>query len=598
MVQTARPPRPNRIDSKQTVLDLRSRYELLRSQMDNERSSFMSHWKDLGDWILPRRTRFFVQDANKGDRRNHRIIDNTATVAADVLASGLMSGVTSPARRWFKLTTPDPDLAESSAVKDWLHIVTERMSMVFDHSNLYQVLPEVYGDMGTFGTGAMLVEEDFDEVVRFYSLPIGSYYMGNDHRGKVGLFLRIFEMTVRQIVTRFGMDAGGEIDWTNISERVKSLWENHLEETWVEVVQVIEPNSEYNPRKKLSKYKKYRSVYYERGVIPSATGLNYTTAVDDKLLSDKGYDFFPVLCPRWKVTGEDVYGTMCPGMSSLGDVRQLQLGERRSSQAIDKMVSPPMQGPPSLKNQAVSILPGGMTYVDTPQGSPGFKPTFETNPRTAELEAKQAQIRKRIDKSYYVDLFLMLANDEREQPPTATEISERKEEKLLALGPVLTRLNQDMLNPLIDLTFYFMQRQGWIPQPPDELAGMPLRVEYTSILAAAQKALGLAGMDRFIGVLEQVAPLAPEVMDKINLDEFFQTYGDGVGLAPRIIRSDDEVQGIRQQKAQAAQAQQKLMAAESASKSAKNLATAPTDGKNALTDLINQGNAGNAVPTQ
>jgi hypothetical protein len=76
----------------------RNLYEILRAQMESERSSFISHWRDLSDFILSRRARFFVSDVNKGDRRNLKIIDNTCTLASRTLRSGMMAGVTSPAR--------------------------------------------------------------------------------------------------------------------------------------------------------------------------------------------------------------------------------------------------------------------------------------------------------------------------------------------------------------------------------------------------------------------------------------------------------------------------------------------------------------------
>src|SRR3990167_7102443 len=150
------------------------RDERLRAALENERTSFMSHWRDLSDYILPRRSRFTVQDVNRGDRRNLKIIDSTATLAARTLRSGMMAGVTSPSRPRFRLTTPDIALAEFGPVKAWLHFVTTRMEDVFRRSNAYNSLPIVYSDMGTFATAAMFIEEDFTgDVIRTTPFPIG-----------------------------------------------------------------------------------------------------------------------------------------------------------------------------------------------------------------------------------------------------------------------------------------------------------------------------------------------------------------------------------------------------------------------------------------
>jgi len=339
-------------------LTKRKQFDILRAQLENERSSFLSHWRDLGEHILPRRPRFTTSENNKGDRKNQKIIDATATMAARTLRSGMMSGVTSPARPWFRLSIPDPQYMESGPVKDWLHIVTERMSATFIKSNLYNVLPTVYGDMGVFGTAAMMVEEDFDDVMRFYVFPIGSYAIAVNDKLKVDIFYREFRMTVRQVVDRFGVrDRSGKVIWDNISNSVRSQYESGHGEAWVDVCHMIRPNQDFDDSKVESKHKKFSSCYYEKGSSKSAGD-------EDKILREMGYDYFPVLCPRWEVTGEDVYGTECPGMIALGDIRALQLMQKKKAQAIEKMVNPPMVAPTSMANTKISLLPGDVSFSD------------------------------------------------------------------------------------------------------------------------------------------------------------------------------------------------------------------------------------------
>jgi len=566
-------------------LHRRQSFERLRSQLDNERASFKSHWRDLNDYILPRRGRFFVSDSNKGDRRNLKIIDSTATLSARTLRSGMMAGITSPSRPWFKLSTPDPKLNEFEPVKAWLHEVTRRMQNSFLKSNLYNVLPTVYGDIGTFGTGCMMMEEDFESVMRFYSFPIGSYMIANDEKYQVRTFFREFRMTVRQIVDRFGrsVEKPGVIDWSNISTKVKSLWDTENTEQWVDVNHVIRPNEKYDPRKAGSQYKRYSSTYYEQGVSGQSRQGYWGAGIEfDKFLSDKGYDYFPVLCPRWEVTGEDVYGTDCPGMSSLGDARQLQTGERRSLQAIEKMINPPMVAPTSMKNSKASILPGDITYMDTRDGMQGFRPAHDIRFDISALENKQDQVRNRIRRAYFEDLFLMLSQSDRRQI-TAREIDERHEEKLLALGPVLEQLNQDLLDPLIDNGFNIMEKQGAIPPPPEELQGTVLKVEYVSIMAQAQKLVGISGIERFTNYVAGIATIAPAILDKVNGDELVDSYADITSIPPGIVRSDEAVGQIRARQAEQVAQAQKLENMNKAAGTMKQLSETPIDGENALT---------------
>lgn len=566
----------------------RQELELLRSQLELDRASFLSHWRELGDHILPRRPRFVVTDANRGERKNLKIIDSTPTLSARILRAGLMSGVTSPARPWFKLEIEGVESSEQGPVRYWLDEVSELIRSAFNKSGLYRALPVVYGDLGAFGTSALFIEEDVESFMRFIPVPIGSYFLGSDSRGRVVVFIRDFRMTVRQVVGEYGRQENGSIEWKNISHLVKSLWDAKNTEQWIDICHVVRPNPDYDPDKFGSK--KFESVYYERGT--SSTGSAHAMVGDTGLiLRTRGYDHFPVLCPRWEITGEDVYGTDCPGMTALGDIKQLQLQEKRIAQAIEKQINPPMVAPTSMRNQKASILPGDITYIDEMQNGGGFRTAHEVNLRIDTVEAKQMQIRERINKCFYADLFLMISELDRRQI-TATEIAERKEEKLLALGPVLEQLNQDLLDPLIDLAFEFLNRQGYLPAPPPEIQGADIKVEYISVMAQAQKLIGLQAIDRVIGMAGNLAQANPEVLDKIDSDQIIDSVADLVAVPRGIVRSDAQVSEIRQARANAQAAQQQAAMAQQAAQTAQSLSQTQTEGKNALTDLMNMSQAG------
>lgn len=575
---------------------IRLELERLRSQLLTERSTFLSHWQELGRYIFPRRTRLFTTDVDRGTRRNQNIIDSTGGLAARTLRSGMISSFTSPSRPWFRLTTLDPDLAKRESVKEWLYDVTWLMSETFLRSNVYNSLSTVYGDIGVFGTGAMLIEESFDKVIHTYPFAIGSYYIFADDRLKINGFMRDFRLTVRQIVEKFGVKQGStDIDWSNISALVKGLWDRGTTEAWIEMSHAIIPNPEWDPRSMFSDKKKYLSVYYERGSLGGQYSLSDLDTT--KVLQKRGYDKFRVLVPRWEVTGEDVYGTYCPGMEALGDIQQLQMMERRGAQALEKLINPPMVGPSALRGAKATVLPGDITYLDVRDGQQSFTPAYQINPNFQQLESKEEQIRGRIKKCFHEDLWLVISNLERGQV-TAEEIRALQQEKLQEIGPVVDRLNQDLLDPLIDNTFDIMMAQGLIPPPPPELSKMPLKVEYVSIMHQAQKALAAAGIERFWDFatkIREAEPDNPNALDKVNIDELIDRYGDALTTPPGVIRDDDDVAQMRDQRQQAAQQQQQMAQMEQASKTAKNLAGAPTDQPNALSDLINQGQAGNLM---
>lgn len=576
------------MESTKYYLNKRQKLNILEGQLRDEREGFKKYWRDLSDFILPRRSRFFISDVNKADRRNLEIIDSSATLASRTLSSGMMTGITSPARPWFKLGTGEAELRNVASVKSYLKEVTDRMRSTFLKSNLYNVLPTLYGDMGTFATGAIFMEEDMEDVIRFTSFPVGSYAVANDKKGRVRVFFREFQMSVRQIVDKFGRlnpEKPELIDWSNITQTVQTFYEKGQYESMIYVCHFVLPNEDHAPNRPESKFKKFKSVYYEKGT--ASTHQSYQTMIDmpDKFLSEKGYSYFPILCPRWEVAGEDTYGTNSPGMVCLGDVKQLQLGERRIAEAIDQKVKPSMVGPTTLRQAKASILPGDITYLDEREGQRGFRRLFEVDFDIRELEGKQDQIRQRISKAYYEDLFLMLANSNRSQI-TAREIEERHEEKLLGLGPVLERINQDLLDPMIENTFQIMDDRGLLPETPQELAGRDYNIEYVSIMAQAQKLAGIGNIERLMGYVGQVSQLDPNAAQKVKIDDSIEDYAELVGVDPNLIKTKEEMEALKQAQAEAAQAEQQQAQMAQQVQTGKVLSETKMDEDTALNQLL------------
>ena len=421
-------------------------------QLRNERESWMTHWKEISDYLLPRSGRFFVEDRNRGDKRHNNIYDSTGTRALRVLAAGMMAGMTSPARPWFRLTTSDPQLDESAAVKAWLADVTRLMQMVFAKSNTYRALHSMYEELGAFGTASTIVLADYTSVIHHYPLTTGEFAMAADHRGQVNTLFREFQMTVAQVVREFGR--------SNCSPTVQTLFDRGALEQWVTVMQAIEPRVDRDLTKRDDRNMAWKSIYFEPG------------GNEDQILRESGFKEFPALCPRWAVSGGDIYGNS-PAMETLGDIKQLQHEQLRKAQGIDYKTKPPLQAPTSLKSRDVDTLPGGISFVDAAAPNGGIRSAFEVNIDLSHLLADIQDVRERIKGSFYADLFLMLANGTNPQM-TATEVAERHEEKLLMLGPVLERMHNEILDPLIEMTFSRMVEANIVPPPPDELQGMEL----------------------------------------------------------------------------------------------------------------------------
>ena len=544
-----------------------------KAALEDERRSYLTHWQDLSDVILPRRGRALINgqlDSSRGGKRNQRIIDSTGTIAARICASGLMSGVTSPARPWFRLSLPDPKLADYAPVKLWLDEVRKRMLRVMAKSNFYNAFATLYEELAVFGTAVNLVLEDERDVIRCYPLTVGDYLIAQDHRLTVDTLYRDFTMTVAGMVERFGLE--------NCSDLVQQRYRDGQLDHEHRVCHAIEPND-----KRVIGYidngnMPYRSVYWEvGGEVP---------------LSVSGFKERPFQAARWHLTAAETYGRS-PGMDALPFVRQLQFEQKQKAQGIAKQVNPPMIANVQMKNQEMSVLPGGITYTPNSGSGAGFTPAYQVNIQLGELRADIEDIRNQINQAFFADLFLMIS--QLDDVRSATEIIERKQEKLLMLGPVLERLHDELLDPAIDRIFNIMLANGLLPEPPAELRGQELDIDYISTLAQAQKAAETGSIERIAGFVGNLAGAKPEVLDKIDFDAAVDEYGDALGISPRIVLASDQVGKARAARAQAMQQQQMMAATQQAVQSTKTLSEAKLNsGGSALDQVV--GRLGAAIP--
>ena len=553
------------------------RYRVLVDELRLEQQSWINHWRDIAEHLLPRRGRFLGDakgQANRGDKRHGSIIDNTGTRALGALAAGMQTGITSPARPWFKLALGNASKAKLPNVIRWLADCEAVLRKIFAGSNVYTSLHGLYRDVGAFGTGAMLLLEDEGKGIRCERLPIGSYMLSCNEQGRVDTFAREYAMTVRQIVEAFGRREDGSIDWSPISPRVKDLWTKGAREVWIDVVQVVTPNDLYRRGSLEAKYARWSSCQYEKG----------SGDRDSRFLRESGFRSFPLIVARWDVDGEDVYGSG-PGMEALGDIRQLQHEQKTKAKGIEKAVDPPIQGPPELRNSVVATLPGRLTTVSNLQQN-AIRPIYEVDLQLQPLLLDIAEIQMRIKDTFFATLFRMISDSDRRQV-TAEEIRAREQEKLLQLGPVLERLNVETLNPLIERTVEIAAERGLLPRPPREIEGEDWEIEHVSIMAQAQKLAGLGSIERTCGFVANIAKETGDqtVLDAIDTDEAIATYADAAGAPPKILRTPVERQALRAKREQAEQAERTAMVMQAGAKSARDLAAANMDGDNALARL-------------
>lgn len=583
--QPARP--KGRTPSNAEWLKLRGHLEARLAMLRSWRFTWAQHWTLLEAYLLPRRG-IFINETQptpntmvRGGVINQNIIDPTGTQAMRICAAGLMSGLMSPGRPWFKLKPAmfsRDDLGEDIA--NWFDEVESRMYQVMGRSNFYDSGSQMFEDLSTFGTGPMLIYEDDRDVIRCYLNCPGEYFLAVGPDQRINGLYRMFVWTTTQIVEFFGLEA--------CPRDVQELWRTKGSGLDMEhiVACALEPN-----------FPVATPGSGEAGVLPGGFTWREVYWVwgksTDWPLAMTGFIDPPHVCPRWAVTSNDPYGRSV-GMDVLQDVMQLQEMTRQEAEGILKLLRPPMMADMSMKNEPNSTIPGGIMFVAGLSADKGMRPIYQVNPDIKATTESKIEIQKRIKTGFFNDLFLMIAEAGKDM--TAYEVAQRQQEKLQVLGPVTERWQNEFASPAIKRIFRIMERKGLLPPLPKDLIGIPLGIEYISPLAMAQKAASTTSMERYAQVVGNMAAVYPEAKPMLKPVEFLREYGQLIGVKSSVMGSDKDVaafmQQMQQQAAQAQAQQQSAVAVQGAQQLSQ---TDVGGGVNALQLLAGRGGAGGGL---
>ena len=539
--------------------------ELLR-----RRAPWEGAWRSLAEHFLP--TRFRLDAEQNGEGRgpmlNSRLVDATGILAMRVLAAGLQGGLTSPARPWFRLSLDDAELARSRQGQEWLDECAARMRVVFHRSNFYNVMHTLYAELGTFGTAFAFELADPRHGFSFVPLCAGEYALDVNERRRVDTVFRRVFMSLRQMAAAFGPEA--------LPEELRAQLERNPDARFA-VAQAVFPRAERRPGRVDAAAMAFASLHWLEG----REGAHP--------LRVSGFRGFPGFGPRWEAAGADVYGRS-PAMDALPDCRMLQQMGITTLKALHKAVDPPMSVAAGLRSVGLDLTPGAINYVDSAPGqSPqAATPLFQVRPDLATARKAMEAVQNQIRQGLYNDLFKLVL--EGRSQVTASEIAAREEEKLVLIGPVLERLHDELFLPLIDRTFELMRELDMLPPTPPELAGRRLRVEFVSLLAQAQKLVGMGAADRYLDMARRAAAAWPEALDCLNVDRLLDSYADSLGLPVSLTRPQEERDEIRRERAKSAGQGEALKLATEATGMVERLAGSPLT----LADGT-QGNALDAV---
>ena len=533
-----------------------------RNELETAFNAVKSDWQELAEYFLPRSVRFLVRNVNKPPARNKKIKDSTPLLALRNFSSGMMSGATNPATNWFRVKVHNYKQSESYEIKTWCNAVENLFRDIFNSSNLYRVLPAVYKQIGVFGISVIAMNSDESSVLNCMLLPVGSYRIAKNFKGEVDTICRVFMETAKNLYDRFGAE--------NVSSDVLSAISAGRYEEMFEVVHFVEPNKEFLPLSPWAKDKAFISVYYE------------ASSKEEKFLSKSGFDKFPYAVFESEVNGEDVYPTECPGVNALPDVKQLMSMVIDEGKALKKMISPTYKGPAGLKNKKMLDAPAA--FIEEDENGRGLSPVYEVNPRVLEVENIIEKLKESIKEIFYNDLFSMILNTA-ERSRTATEVNELKEEKMVLLSPLLQQIHSG-LNRVIDWVFQESVSLDILPEPPAEIMGENMEIEFVSTLAQAQKAVKISAMERFTTFTVNLAQnLDASLKNKLNANKIIDDYADYANISPEQIVPTSSVEKQKQNAEEAQKQENQVKQLKEGSEIIKNIAGVDAYGSDLIARL-------------
>lgn len=545
--------------------ELRRSAETKMQSMFRRRQEYESAWKRYRKIFAPHRGRFFTTEKPS---RNRFRKNSRPLMVANEFSAGMKGGLTSPTLPWFNLAMYDNRVMTQERVKVWLSENRDIMLGAMIRTNMYDQLSDKFEEQGTFGTSAMFVEEDETDVFRCDTLTIGEYAIDEDDRKRVDSIGVKRRYTATQLADKFGRE--------KLPESLRLKLERDEGDVEYDVCHLVWPNREYVPDRPGTKWMRYQSLWWLDDVREGGG--------EGLFLKIGGYHEFPAIVSRWKLIGDDLYGRGHPGEIGIDDAETIQLLETTARSALQRMADPALLAPDALEQTSLDRRPGKTTYYRQIQNQPPpvITPLFQVNFDFASCEQKIFNLKEDLNKVFYVDLFRMWSVDMR-QGRTATEIQAREQEKNYVLGPVIERQMSEVLDKLITRVWGIMSRRGMFPEAPEELRGVNLKIEYSSILANIQKQASQAGIDIVVGYVGNLAQIQmasgerPQVVDTLDCDEIVQQIGDMYNVPAGMIRGDDAVEEIRAAKEQQAAAQQQQAMAMQAAQAAPDVAGAMKD---------------------
>ena len=511
-------------DARATAL--LKRYKTLQTN----RQHWESHWQEVADYIVPRKADI-TKKRTSGDKRTELIFDGTAIHAAELMAASLHGMLTNAATPWFSLRYQDDEINSDDEAKEWLEGASDVMYQYLARSNFQEQIHELYSDLVTFGTAVIFVDGD-DDGVRFSTRHIAECYVSEDAQGRVDTVYRKYKTTARAAQAQF----------TNLTRRIEKLAQQDPYAE-VELLHIVMPRETRNPKLRTKNNKPFASIFVDPD--------------EKQILGEGGFDELPYMVPRFlKASFELGYGRS-PSMTALPDTKMVNKMSEIVIRASQLQIHPPMMVPDDGFMLPVRTTPGGLNFYRS--GTRDRIEPLNIGANNPIGEQQLEQRRQAIRAAFYVDQLILGTGP----TMTATEVIQRTEEKMRLLGPVLGRLQAELLQPLINRVFNILARKRAFKPAPASLRDGDIDIEYVSPLAKAQRAGDVQSILQMIEFLAPLTQIDQSVLDYLDVDGMAKHIIRVTGTPATVVRGEGEVAQLREQRAAQAAQQAELQTMQS-----------------------------------
>lgn len=483
-------------------------------------------WEEIAAFMLPGRVGIGYKPS-PGQKLTRELYDSSAVFSLENLASSMCGTITPSGMVWAYLKLAQEELNHLKPTMDWLEPASTRLHWARKNSNFYAEAPEVFSDLGGFGQGCLLVDEN--PIVRigfnglyYKAIPNSEYCTQENHQGFVDTVFREFTLS---------------------ADAAFKKWGDKLPEKVIECAKLEkEPDKEFN----------FLHCAYPNPESKGLPFISYYINLDEKkLISEKGYYELPFVVPRWRKASGEAYGRG-QGHIALPDTKTINKAKELDFKAWAIDINPPTFETNAGIVGSLKLFAGGRNVAKNKDSIW----TLERNVKYNVSQIKEQELQTAIKQIFFSDQLNLPEKGEMRE----VEVMVRYELMQRLLGPAVGRIEVEFLKPLVEREFGIMYRAGAMPPIPPIFAQLGIKqidIEYEGPLSRSRRATEAQGIQKvyaFAGGIAQ-AKQDPSIMDALDDDEALRTVAEISGAPSKIMKSKEEVDAIRKGRQQAIQAE-------------------------------------------